>query len=118
MNKQQTEAINGSLQKWNNILNSNTSLSSASGYCSLCRKYIIRGEINEPQDCTNCLLFKAGHGCLEDDSIWEQIVNIIDYNDWEDFSLSDIDIEYGDNEIELKELCIQMRDNIANLLKE
>lgn len=123
MNEQEIKAVNASIEKWDLLLGSHCHLGLAIKYCSLCHLpnslvfWRNGGTLRHINGCENCPLQKAGYGCLEEDSTWDQIFTIVEDHGYDYKYLDSLNQNHSVVK-KLKKLCIKMRDEIKSLLDE
>lgn len=120
LTEEQRRAVIWSLEKWDGILSGKYTLGMINKWCSLCRD----AQRNRPEHahgknmreaiCQYCILQKAGHGCLEDGSMFSWLTCLIE----DDFSHGTISTLRGDHAREVTELCQKIRNNIESLLDD
>ena len=104
------EAIQASIRKWECLCNNELPLRMAIHFCSLC---LYTGILQN--DCLACPLYVAGHGCLENESIWQRIEHIISEYTLHSYYLSEA--ENFQHKTELMDLFEEMLENLHGLQK-
>jgi len=117
--------IKKSLEKWERICNNEARLDKISDKCSLCSEYMMTELENDnydvtPLSCRDCPLQKSGNGCLEIDSIWNELYCHMEDNNCDCTTLEDLNEKFvftsKGNSVE--KLCNDFKDIIEKLYKD